>query len=112
MQGELDGHGERVQLPPQYDLPCCPGSITFQHLLDRRGLLSMRVIAWIKAMQGFVQGMQQNSLDVPPIVGTALHHADKVINIHIPPLDRMGTCVQLSRRSRKGAMGWPRHIHR
>jgi hypothetical protein len=57
MRGELDGHGERVQLPSQDNLPSRPGSIPVQHLLDRRGVLSMRVIAQIKATQDFIQGM-------------------------------------------------------
>jgi hypothetical protein len=74
MGGEVNGHGhgERVQLPSQDNLPYCPGGITFQHLLDRHRLLSMWVIAWTKATQDFIQGMQKHLFDVPPMDGTAL----------------------------------------
>jgi hypothetical protein len=54
---ELDGHGECVQLESQHDLLGRPVSITFQHLLDQSGFLSMRVITGIKATQDFIQKM-------------------------------------------------------
>jgi hypothetical protein len=38
--------------------------------------------------QYFIQRSEQEALDMAPVIGVTLYHADQVININIPMLDR------------------------
>jgi hypothetical protein len=58
MGRELDGHGTRAKHPTKNNILRSPGGVTFQHLLDRRWLLSVGIFLIIKVIQHFIQGTE------------------------------------------------------
>jgi hypothetical protein len=84
---EFDGHQQGVDDPTEDRFACGPTSVSFEQLLDRRWLVPVGIVAGLEAAKDFVKGMEQDATLIAELSGSALPHADEVVNKDVRGLE-------------------------
>ena len=88
MRGQVEGHLNSVEIPPQEALAGGPGGIALEKLLDGGWFFPVRRVARLQLSEYIINGMQCGSKDPFPLMAS-LRQQQKIVDINVDSRDRM-----------------------